>query len=65
MNLNKLRAKRVEYRYTQCSLGKQLGVSTPTYRSKEIGNVPFTNIEISKLKQVLKLTIAEIDEIFF
>ena len=65
MNIQKLKAKRVENGYTQVTIAKKIGITSTTYFNKESASVPFNNIEMVKLKEVLNLTMKDIEEIFF
>lgn len=45
----KLKAKRVEFGFTQKDIAEKLGIATPTYIHKENGNTPFNLDEVKKL----------------
>ena len=65
INLNKLRGKRVELGFSQEELAKLLSINPVTYQRKESGVREFTSSELSKLGSILKLTLREVNDIFF
>ncbi|MBU5227804.1 helix-turn-helix domain-containing protein [Clostridium senegalense] len=65
MNTNEFKAARIRKGYTQEKLSKLLGVTKSSLSRKENGLTPFNCIEVSILKEILKLTPEEIDNIFF
>ena len=50
-----IKFKRKTLNLTQYELSQLLGVSERNYRSKELGKVPFSQIEILKLIDIFKL----------
>ena len=65
MNTNKLKSLRVLDGFTQEKLAKKADISTKTYNRKELGIVPFTNMEVLKLSKILRLDLNTVNEIFF
>lgn len=65
INLNKLKAKRVEVGLTQVEIAELLGINFVTYQRKETGIRDFSIKEVIKLTDILKLTIEDVNEIFF
>ncbi|MBB6625216.1 helix-turn-helix transcriptional regulator [Clostridium gasigenes] len=65
MNENLLKSKRVLRGFTQKDLAKNIGVSEKTFNHKEQGKIVFKPNEIIGVSDILKLTISEINEIFF
>ena len=60
--LIKLRGKRVEHGYTQAQFAELVGISLPSYRLKECGEIHFRMKEINKILELLNCTY---EEIFF
>lgn len=60
--LIKLRGKRVEHGYTQAQFAELVGISLPSYRLKECGEIDFRMKEINKILELLNCTY---EEIFF
>lgn len=65
MKLNKLKGKRVERGFTQEDLAKELRITSMTYRRKEKGDREFLVSEAYSLSQILKLSLQEVNDIFF
>lgn len=65
MNTNKLKGIRVSQGYTQEEISIKLGMAIKTYNRKEQGIVEFNRNEISKISEVLKLTLDDVNTIFF
>ena len=65
INTNKLKAVRVELGYTQEDVAKLMGIVPMTYQRKETGKRDFTASELLELSEILKLTLSDINEIFF
>ena len=66
MNTNKtIKQLRKNNKFTQQELSVLLGMSVRTYREKEIGNTPFTQLEIMKITMLFKLKQEQLFEIFF
>lgn len=64
MNLDKLRGRLVEKRYTQEKIAVKLGLSLRSVNRRVTSQKPFNNNEISKLKKLLNLSNDEVAEIF-
>lgn len=64
MNLDKLRGRLVEKRYTQEKIASKLGLSLRSVNRRLTKQKPFNNNEISKLKKLLNLSNDEVAEIF-
>ena len=60
--LVKLRGKRVEHGYTQADFAKLIGISLPSYRLKECGEIEF---RMNEINIILKLLNCTYEEIFF
>ena len=64
-NVQKLNEKIEKSELSHTAIAAALGMSMPTYYSRKSGKSEFTASEISKMTEVLGLTKAERDEIFF
>ena len=62
---NKLKAKIVENGFTIEQVAQKLGINYATLYRKMASETEFTRNEIAMLKEVLHLTINEVDVIFF
>ncbi|MCT4564997.1 MAG: helix-turn-helix domain-containing protein [Maledivibacter sp.] len=65
MNSNKLKGLRVGRGYTQEKISKKIGITTKTYNRKELGFVEFNCNEISKIAEILEMSLQSVNEIFF
>lgn len=65
MNKKALKSKRVLRGISQSEIAKMLGISLTSYNKKETGKIEFKRDEIEKLAKILKLSISDVDEIFF
>lgn len=65
MNCNEFKAARVKNGYTQKSLAKDMGMTNSTFSRKERGLINFKVDEVMALKNLLSLSVGEIDRIFF
>ena len=65
MNSNLLKSKRVLLGCTQKDMANYIGISEKTYNFKEKGKIYFKPNEIIAISGKLKLTIKEINKIFF
>lgn len=65
MNSNKLKGLRVGRGYTQKRISKEIGITTKTYNRKELGLVEFNRNEISKIAEILEMSLQSVNEIFF
>ena len=64
MNLDKLRGRLVEKRYTQEKIAVKLGLSLRSVNRRLTSQKPLNNNEIPKLKKLLNLSNDEVAEIF-
>lgn len=64
-NKNKFRAKIVENGFTVKQIAETLHISEVTLYRKINGKSDFTRKEIQKLKEILKLDVETVEEIFF
>lgn len=62
---NILKAKRVQYEYSQTDVAEALDMTMTTYGKKERGDLDFSQSEIYVLKTLLYLTNEDIIDIFF
>ena len=62
---NKLKAKIVENGFTIEQIAQKLGINYVTLYRKLSSDTEFTRNEIAMLKDILRLSIEEIDNIFF
>lgn len=51
--------------YKQYQMADKIGLSRQTYNYKENGRLPFNSEEIINISKELKLTLPEVNEIFF
>ncbi|MCI7200478.1 helix-turn-helix transcriptional regulator [Megasphaera elsdenii] len=66
VNIDKLKGKIREKRYTIKSLAITIGIDPATlYRRFENNGISFTIYEVTKMAEVLELTYDEINAIFF
>ena len=65
MNLDKLKAARVERNLSQQELARIIGVTKITYWRKENGHREFNRTEIENIKKALNLSSDDVDNIFF
>lgn len=65
MDTLKLKFKRLEKGYSQKFTAKHLGIAEKTYCLKEGGKSEFDRNEISKLIQLLELSVRDVMDIFF
>lgn len=64
-NHSKLLGRIREYRYTQESLSKEIGISESTLNIKLNGKAYFTTKEIDKISELLEISNDEIGAYFF
>ena len=64
-NKNKFRAKVIEKGFTMKQIAEVLYISEVTLYRKINGTSDFTRKEIQKLKEILKLDVEAVEEIFF
>ena len=64
-NKNKFRAKIIENGFTVKQIAETLHISEVTLYRKINGASDFTRKEIQKLKEILKLDVETVEEIFF
>lgn len=62
---NMLKARRVQYDYSQTDVAEELDMTMTTYGKKERGDLDFSQSEIYTLKNLLHLTEEEVFEFFF
>ena len=62
---NMLKARRVQYGYSQTDVSEVLDMTMTTYGKKERGDLDFSQSEIYTLKDLLHLTNEEVFEFFF
>lgn len=62
---NMLKARRVQYDYSQTDVAEELDMTMTTYGKKERGDLDFSQSEIYTLKNLLHLTNDEVFEFFF
>ena len=60
-----LKARRVQYDYSQTDVAEELDMTMTTYGKKERGDLDFSQSEIYTLKNLLHLTEEEVFEFFF
>lgn len=65
MNSLKIKAKVVENGLTTTQVAEMLGVNPSTLYAKLSGKTEFNRLELSKLKDVLHLTMDEFNDLFF
>lgn len=65
MQIQKLKAARVQVGYTQKQLAEKLGISSKSYNRKELGLIEFKSKEIIHISILLNLTLKNVNEIFF
>lgn len=61
---NMLKARRVQYDYSQTDVAEVLDMTMTTYGKKERGDLDFSQSEIYTLKKLLNLTNEEVIEFF-
>jgi transcriptional regulator with XRE-family HTH domain len=62
---NMLKARRVQYDYSQTDVAENLNMTMTTYGKKERGDLDFSQSEIYTLKNLLHMNNEEFFEIFF
>ena len=62
---NKFRGKVVSEGFTLAEVAEKIGINPATLDRKMSGKSDFTRAELQKLKRLLNLTDAELNEIFF
>jgi DNA-binding XRE family transcriptional regulator len=62
---NMLKARRVQYDYSQTDVAEELNMTMTTYGKKERGDLDFSQSEIYTLKNLLHLTNEEVFDFFF
>lgn len=62
---NMLKARRVQYDYSQTDVAEELNMTMTTYGKKERGDLDFSQSEIYTLKKLLHLTNEEVFDFFF
>ena len=60
-----LKSIRQSYELTQDQVGDYIGLSKRNYREKEIGNTPFTQIEIIRMVELFNLNADEVYTLFY
>lgn len=60
-----IKAARIRRGFTQQYMADQLGMSLPSYRMKERGEIRFATTEIGPLSKLLELTPDEINDFLF
>ena len=65
MDYSKLRGRIKECGYTQKSLAEAIEISESHFSQKLTGNYPFTQKEIDKICDALKISVSEIGAFFF
>lgn len=60
-----LKMLRIKHEVSQECLAQQLGVTKASYSRKENGKIAFSLEDVKKLKKIFKLTIEEVEKIFF
>lgn len=65
INGNLLKSKRALYDLTQKNIAETIGTTEKTYNHKEQGKVDFKPNEIISISNKLKLTLEDINQIFF
>lgn len=65
MNRKALKSKRVLRGISQAEIAEGLGISLTSYNKKETGKIEFKRDEIEKIAKILKLSISDVNEIFF
>ncbi len=65
MNINLLKSKIIENGFTQKSLSSAMGISVNTLNKKILLQSSFTVGDVRKLKEILKLSIEDVNNIFF
>lgn len=61
---NMLKARRVQYGYSQTDVAEELDMTMTTYGKKERGDLDFSQSEIYTLKNLLHLTNDEVFDFF-
>jgi DNA-binding XRE family transcriptional regulator len=61
---NMLKARRVQFGYSQTNVAEELDMTMTTYGKKERGDLDFSQSEIYTLKNLLHLTNEEVFEFF-
>lgn len=64
-NTKKLKARMVEYGFTQKPIAKRLGISTQSFNYKLNGKLQFKGNEIAILCEILNIESNDIPEYFF
>ncbi|MBQ3422552.1 MAG: helix-turn-helix transcriptional regulator [Romboutsia sp.] len=59
-----LKSKRILNNMTQEEIAYEIGISPKSYNLKENGKNPFSLQEVSKISEVLNLTLEEVNNIF-
>lgn len=65
MNYRLLKAKMFEAGITDQEMAGHLSIDTSTFYRKKTGNSDFNREEIKKMKDILSLTLEDVDRIFF
>ncbi len=65
MNINLLKSKIIENGYTQKTLANKMEISVNTLNKKILLQSSFTVGDLKKLKELLDLSIEDINNIFF
>ncbi len=65
MNVNLLKARMVEHGYNDQSFSQAIGINVATFYRKKTGDSDFNREEIKKIKDLLHLTLEDVDRIFF
>ncbi|MCT4544852.1 MAG: helix-turn-helix domain-containing protein [Vallitalea sp.] len=65
MNTYKLKSARASVGFTQVEMAKKLSITQKTYNRKELGIVDFNLREVTKVIDILKLTVDDVYGIFF
>lgn len=64
-NRNALKGKTVEHGYTMEDLARGIGINPATLSRKMSGDSDFTRSEIIMIRDILSLSSAEVESIFF
>lgn len=59
-----LKSKRILNNMTQEEMANEIGISPKSYNLKENGKNPFSLLEVSRISEVLNLTLEEVNSIF-
>lgn len=65
MNTNLLKSKRVAAGFNQSAAANEVGLGLSRYNLKENGKYPFRLEEISKMAKLYRLTVDDVNAIFF